>query len=111
MLNAVKARGAHGALRAQRPTSNLSAVASAKEDQPHLSQQMHEHDYEHEHEGMQMTMEMHSTIDLADPMRRGRAHQAFKEVQAEAVASIGALDAEGGLGLAWRGEEGGPCIF
>src|SRR5262249_47992448 len=33
--NAVKARGAHGALRAQRPTPNLSAVASDKEDASH----------------------------------------------------------------------------
>ena len=52
--NAVKARGAHGALRAQRPTSNLSAVASAKEDHSHMSHAAgeHEHDYEHEHEQM-----------------------------------------------------------
>jgi hypothetical protein len=67
--NAVKARGAHGALRAQRPTSNLSAVASAKEDDhSHMSHGAGEHDHEHEHERMQM--EMHSTIDLADPMTR-----------------------------------------
>ena len=67
--NAIKARGAHGALRAQRPTSNLSAVASAKEDHSHMSHAAgeHEHDYEHE---QQTHMEMHSTIDLADPMSR-----------------------------------------
>ena len=67
--NAVKARGAHGALRAQGPTSNLSAVASAKEDHSHMSHAAgeHEHDYEHE---QQTHMEMHSTIDLADPMSR-----------------------------------------
>jgi hypothetical protein len=47
--------------------SHLSAVASAKEDQSH---RMHEHDHEHEHEGMQMGMEMHSSINLADPMSR-----------------------------------------
>jgi hypothetical protein len=60
---AVKARGAHGALRAQRPTSNLSAVASAKENAPH---EMHPPS----HGGHEMQMEMHSTIDLADPMSR-----------------------------------------
>jgi len=68
--NAVKARGAHGALRAQRPTSHLSAEASAKEDHSHMSHGAGEHDHEHEHERMQMGMEMHSTINLADPMSR-----------------------------------------
>jgi len=66
--NAAKARGAHGALRAQRPTPNVSAAASAKEDMAHASHASHDH--EHEHEGMQMGMEMHSTINLADPMSR-----------------------------------------
>jgi hypothetical protein len=68
--NAVKARGTHGALRAQRSTSNLSPVASAKEDMSHASHAMPEHDQEHEHERMPMGMEMHSTINLADPMNR-----------------------------------------
>jgi heavy metal-binding protein len=69
----------------QRSTSNLSAVASAKEDQTHLSQPSHpshesavasaKEDASHEmhppsHGGHQMQMEMHSTIDLADPMSR-----------------------------------------
>jgi Heavy metal binding domain len=79
-INREQARGAHGALRAQRPTSNethashpshashLSAVASAK-DASHAAGE-HEHDYEHEHERMQMGMEMHSSINLADPMSR-----------------------------------------
>ena len=48
----------------QSHTSHLSAVASAKEDQSHVSHAAGEH----EHEKMQM--EMHSTIDLADPMSR-----------------------------------------
>ncbi|MGC2627939.1 MAG: heavy metal-binding domain-containing protein [Candidatus Udaeobacter sp.] len=62
--NAVKARGAHGALRAQGPTSNLSAVASAKEDQSHVSHAAGEHEHR------EMEMSMHSTVDLADPMSR-----------------------------------------
>jgi hypothetical protein len=44
-------------------TSHLSAGASAKEDQSHAK-----HAGGHEHEEMQM--EMHSSIDLADPMTR-----------------------------------------
>jgi hypothetical protein len=63
----------------QSHTSHLPAVASAKEDQSHVSHAVHEHPPsvaaatygaagEHEHEKMQM--EMHSTIDLADPMSR-----------------------------------------
>jgi hypothetical protein len=43
-------------------TSHLSTVASAKEDQSHAPYPSHE-----THE---MRMEMHSTIDLADPMNR-----------------------------------------
>jgi len=73
--NAVKALGAHGALRAQHPTSNLSAVASAKEDQTHMSHPSHSSHASHEmhppsHAGHEMQMEMHSTVDLADPMSR-----------------------------------------
>jgi hypothetical protein len=81
--NAVKARGAHGALRAQRSTSNLSAVASAKEDQAHMSHSSpmshashaageHAHEKMHppSHDSGAAGMEMHSTIDLADPMSR-----------------------------------------
>jgi hypothetical protein len=73
MSNAVKARGAHGALRAQRPTPNLSALASAKEDASH---EMHPRSHGgHEmhppsHDSGAAGMEMHSTIDLADPMSR-----------------------------------------
>jgi hypothetical protein len=60
--NAVKARGAHGALRAQHPTSKVGAIDR--------NRPRHDHDHEHEHEGMQMGMEMHSSINLADPMSR-----------------------------------------
>src|SRR6476646_62638 len=69
--NAVKARGAHGALRAQRPTSNLSSVASAKEDASHAAGE-HQHEKMHppSHDSGAAGMEMHSTIDLADPMSR-----------------------------------------
>jgi Heavy metal binding domain len=70
--NAVKARGAHGALRAPRSTSNLSAVASAKEDQTHMSHPSHASHEVHppSHDSGAAGMEMHSTIDLADPMSR-----------------------------------------
>ena len=60
--NAVKARGAHGALRAQRPTSKSE----------HAMHDANAMAMPHEHAGheMQMEMSMHSTIDLADPMSR-----------------------------------------
>src|SRR5947199_7757172 len=48
----------------QSHTSHLSAVASAKEDQSHMSHGVHQHDHG------KMQMEMHSTIDLAEPMSR-----------------------------------------
>jgi len=61
----------------QRPTSNLSAVASAEEDQSHSSHMSHPmHEYDHErmhppsHGSGAAGMEMHSTINLADPMSR-----------------------------------------
>jgi hypothetical protein len=73
--NAVKACGADGALRAQRSTSKVGAmespaVASHPLRDPNRPQHEHDHDHEHEHEGMQMGMEMHSSINLADPMTR-----------------------------------------
>jgi hypothetical protein len=52
--NAVKAPGAHGALRAQISTSKVGAI---NPNRPR-----------HEHENMHM--EMHSTVDVADPMTR-----------------------------------------
>jgi hypothetical protein len=68
--NAVKARGAHGALRAQRPTSNsenamhnTNAMAMPHE---HAGHEMHPPS----HSSGAAGMEMHSTINLADPMSR-----------------------------------------
>src|SRR4029077_9990773 len=58
--NAVKARSAHGALRAQRPTSKSE----------HAMHDANAMAMPHEHAGHEMQMEMHSTIDLADPMSR-----------------------------------------
>jgi hypothetical protein len=53
---------------AQRPTSNHQSHSS------HLSHAMHEHEHETmhppSHGGHEMQMEMHSTINLADPMSR-----------------------------------------
>src|SRR5215468_9505793 len=59
-------------LNAQRPISNHQSHTA------HASHSVHEHDYEHEHEKMYpgshgsgaAGMEMHSTINLADPMSR-----------------------------------------
>jgi hypothetical protein len=58
-----------------RPTPNLSAVASAKEDQTHMSHPSHSSHASDEmhppsHGSHEVQMEMHSTINLADPMGR-----------------------------------------
>src|SRR6478672_12038429 len=58
--NAVKARGAHGALRAQRPTSKSE----------HAMHNTNAMAMPHEHAGHEMETSMHSTVDLADPMSR-----------------------------------------
>jgi hypothetical protein len=47
----------------QSHTSQMSAAASTKKDQSHMSHPMHDHEHE-------MHMEMHSSINLADPMSR-----------------------------------------
>jgi hypothetical protein len=58
----------------QRPASNVSAVASVKEDQPHMSHAAGEHEHEKMHPPSHGSgaagMEMHSSIDIADPMSR-----------------------------------------
>src|SRR5262245_18330178 len=68
----------------QSHSSHMSAAASAKEDASHEMHEMHppsvaaatsgaagEHEHGHEHElGQRMHMEMHSAINLADPMSR-----------------------------------------
>jgi hypothetical protein len=51
-------------------TSNSHATETHQSIMANGSHPMHEHNYEHQHEGMQMAMEMHSSIDLADPMSR-----------------------------------------
>jgi hypothetical protein len=63
----------------QRPISKVGAIDPNRPQHEHdhppsvaaaTSGATGEHDHEHEHERMQMGMEMHSTIDLADPMSR-----------------------------------------
>jgi Heavy metal binding domain len=55
----------HSTLNTQRLTSNHQS------DLPHQSHSMHDHEkHPPSHEGHEMQMEMHSSIDLADPMSR-----------------------------------------
>jgi Heavy metal binding domain len=55
----------HSTLNTQRLTSNHQS------DLPHQSHSMHDHEkHPPSHEGHEMHMEMHSSIDLADPMSR-----------------------------------------
>src|SRR6476646_7142022 len=66
--NAVKARGAHGALRVHRPTSNEMQMSHPSHSS-HASHEMHPPSVAAATSGA-AGMEMHSTIDLADPMNR-----------------------------------------